>query len=999
MKDLMKAQMMGLAAALACGVGVCGENFLKNGDFEGASAKGWGNWCPHSKAKVVKAGAHGGAYCLEYEVDSDKGGFIVNFTPLPSNGTYTVSGWLKGDAGIVEVRLFYRTADGKYLGETPAFTASKLADWTHFAKAFLPPERCEAVQVGLHVARGRAWMDDVRVETGDRIGEAPNEIPNSAFAYILHENGMPELWNTGGGYSFYTFKPGVHEGEYYRMAPEEEPPVKGARVLFQRGIGFSTWKTGPLAGGTDYVLSIWAKSEAQDAWLELGFGGKSEKFALSNGWRRCVLKTHLKSSIANGYPRFTFFRNPVYLSAPMLHAGSEALPWKPSPLDANFADLKGGTQTATKTPGIITLCVPDTSEWQNAAKIVEFHPLAASDKAEKSKYRAFVRRQGERLFVAVESDSGRKPSVPAQEGKPLVLGNDAAELFVSSSESGAPYVQFMGGRNGACAATLGSQGEALRGGWRYTAAETEKGWRAEYELPLDLFRKPDGDCWRINVGVTDFGGAKPRYYSATTEGFHASRNFIRLTGLPRGGKAVSPRAAAEFDCCTRERSVRVAVEDAEGEAAASLYDARNRVVATAPVRNGQAEFAIADIAEGAYEIVVKAANGVAKTNFRKAPAAERFTRINRFKRQIEMDGKPFFPMVYSWIDRSGALPSAWQIKELKTRNFNTIMLMPELYSPHNRRMTPEFRVATVKAFADAGFKFIVWAGAGDFKTGGIPALVKARQGYIRELEAFKKDIVGWYYVDEIGPFWEKNFNVRPEDYPKGYRAMKDFDPGRLHFINWNWTGLSENMPWYGEQGATDLYSLDCYPYSNNLYGYGALSTFERGAKLLHGRVRERYLPGLMWLQTYNYHEGVREPMPVEYRNNVCIGLINRVSGFMSFIGCPENKDLWDEMGNSYALALKWLEMTARSGAEEMRRGKQGCISYALWKDGCGGYALVAANTLYAPQKAVVASGGRLNSNAVRLVGGEGTLVVGADGTLEVSLPVAGSAAWFIKPKQ
>jgi hypothetical protein len=92
-------------------------------------------------------------------------------------------------------------------------------------------------------------------------------------------------------------------------------------------------------------------------------------------------------------------------------------------------------------------------------------------------------------------------------------------------------------------------------------------------------------------------------------------------------------------------------------------------------------------------------------------------------------------------------------------------------------------------------------------------------------------------------------------------------------------------------------------------------------------------------------------------------------------------------------------MTARSGAEELRRGKQGCISYALWKDGCDGYALVAANTLYAPQKAVVASGGRLNPNAVRLVGGEGSLVVGADGTLEVSLPVAGSAAWFIKPKQ
>lgn len=990
----MKRQMMGLAAALACGAGMCGENLLKNGDFECGSAKGWGNWSAQAKAKVVKEDAHGGAHCLEYAVDSDKGGFIVDFAPLPSNGTYTVSGWLKGDAGVVEIRLFYRTADGKYLGEAPAFTASKLADWTRFAKAFSLPEKCEAVQVGLHVARGRAWLDDVCVEAGNQVGEAPNEIPNSAFAYILHENGMPELWNTGGGYSFDTFKPGVHEGEYYRMAPEVAPPVKGARVLFQSGIGFSTWKTGPLAGDTDYVFSVWAKSDAPDAKLQLKFGGKSETFALPNVWRRCVLKAHLKNGLANGYPYFGFFRNPVYLSAPMLHAGSVALPWKPSPLDANFADLKGGTQAAIKAAGVVALDVPKASEWSGAAKIVDFHPLAAPDRPESSKYRAFVRRWKGRLHVAVESDSGKKPAVPAQEGKPLVLGNDAAEVFVSSSESGTPFVQFMGGRNGACAATLGAQGSAVGGDWKYAASETAQGWRAEYELPLNLFGKPDGKCWRLNVGVTDFDGAKARYFSVAADGFHAARSFVRLTGLPRGGKTVPPRAATEFDYYTTEPVVRVLIEDAQGEVAVTLADAQGKAVRTAAVRNGRAEFALADLAEGAYEVEAKAANGTAKARFRKASAAQPFTRINRFKRQIEMDGKPFFPMVHSWICNSGALPSAWQIADLKAHSFNTIMPMPEMYSRYNKRMTPEFRVATLKAFAEAGFKFIVWAGSGDFKTGGIPALVKARQGYVRELEAFKKDIVGWYYVDEIGPFWEKNFNVRPEDYPKGYRAMKDYDPGRLHFINWNWTGIAENMPWYAEKDATDLYSLDCYPYSNNLYGYGALATFERGARLLYGRVCEQRLPGIMWLQTYNYQEGTREPMPVEYRNNVCIGLINRVSGFMSFIGRPENKDLWDEMGNSYALALKWLEMTARPGAEEVRRGREGSVSYALWKDGHGGHALVAANTRYAPETLTLTSDAPLGGTIER-IGGEGDL--SADGkTLKVELPVAGSAIWFVR---
>ena len=987
---------MGLAAALACGVGVCGENLLKNGDFECGSTKGWGNWSSQSKARVVNEGAHGGTRCLEYAVDSDKGGFIVNFAPLPSNGTYTVSGWLKGDAGVVEIRIFYRTADGKYIGEAPAFTATKLADWTHFAKAFSLPGKCEAVQVGLHVARGKAWLDDVLVEAGDRVGEAPNEIPNSAFAYILHANGMPELWNTGGYYSFDTFKPGVHKGEYYRMAPEVEAPVKGVSVLFQRGVGFSTWKTGPLAGDTDYVLSVWAKSEAPDARLQLKFGGKSETFAISNVWRRCVLKTHLKNGISNGYPFFGFFKNPVYLSAPMLHAGSEVLPWKPSPQDANLADLKGGTQAATKTFGVVTLDVPETSEWGGAAKIVDFHPLASADRTESMKYRAFVRRWKGSLHVAVECDSGRKPAVPAQKGNPLVLGNDAAELFVSSSERGTPFIQFMGGRNGTCAATLGAQGNAVTGDWTYAASETAKGWRAEYELPLGLFGQPDGDSWRFNVGVTEFDGANARYYSATADGFHAARSFLRLVGLPRGGKTVLPRVATEFDYYTTESVARVLVEDARGEVTATLTDAQGNAVRTVAVQGGQAQFALADLAEGAYEVEAKAANGTAKARFRKASAAQPYARINRFKRLIELDGKPFFPMVHCWWSKTGELPTAWQIAELKSHNFNTIMPMPEMYSSHDKRMTPAFRVATVKAFAEAGFKFIVWAGAGDFKTGGIPALVKARQDYIRELEAFRKDIVGWYYVDEIGPSWEKTLNVRLEDFEAGYRAMKDSEPSRLHFINWNWTGLSEGQPWYAEKDATDLYSLDCYPYSNDLYNYGALTTFERGAQLLYGRVCEQRRPGIMWLQTYNYQEGTREPMPVEYRNNVCVGLINRVSGFMSFIGRPENKDLWDEMGDSYGLALRWLEMTARPGAEEVRRGKQGCISYALWKDGRGGYALVAANTLYAPQKESLSGLPSLRGLVAEKAGGEGSLTVGADDAAIVSLPTAGSAMWRIR---
>jgi len=989
---------VGTIALCACLAGFAGENLLKNGDFEAGNAKGWGNWTSEARVRVLKEGAHGGTRCLEYAVDSEKGGYTVHSVPVVSNRTYTVSGWVMGDAGVLEIRIFYRDAQGKWLAESSAFKATKLTEWTHFAKAFTPSAKCASVQVGVHAARGVIRVDDLCVEEGNQVGEAPNEIPNSAFGYALHEDGLPELWNTGGYYSFNALQPGVHEGKFYRMVPEETPPVAGARVLWQRGIGFSWWRTGPLAGDSDYVLSIYAKSEKPGAKMGLSFGGKSQTYALSNVWQRLVLKSHLKNGVEHGSPKFDFYGDPVYLSAPMLHAGSEPLAWKPSPLDANFADLKGGTQTPPKKAGVSQLDVPESADWSGAAKLTDFHPLKALSETESAKFRAFVRRNAGALLVAIEADTGRKPSVAVKKGNPLVIGNDAAELFLSSSESGAPYVQFMGGRNGASAATYGSQGDAFKAGWRYAARETAKGWRAEYAIPLDLLPKPDGTCWRLNVGVTEFVGPKAVYYSATRDGFHAARSYLRLTGLPRGGKAVKPpRAAAEYDACLMEKTLRVRIENVEGPATLRLNGVRKTVDATSSSR--LVTFDISTLPEGCHEIELTAANGTAKTYFRKFAAGESFSRVNRFKQQLEIDGKPFFPMVYSWCGKGGKLPTAWQIDELKRHNFNTIMPMPELYKIYAKPDAPQYRCAVMKAFADAGFKFLVWAPTGELTKRGIPALVEQRKLYIDEFAAFKKDIVGWYYVDEIGPFWEKTWGIKIADYAKGYRAMKDYDAGRLHFINWNWTGLSEGQPWYGEKDATDLYSLDCYAYSTDLYSYGALTKFERGMQLLHGRIRETSLPGIVWLQTYSYQEGTREPMPVEYRNNVCIALINRASGLMNFIGCPDHKDLWDEMGRDYGFALKFLAMTARPGAEMIAKGKQGSVSYALWKDGAGGYALVAANTLYAKQEEKVEVKGRgqgWGGGRVELIGGEGELKIGKDGSLEIDLPTAGSAVWFLK---
>ena len=342
-------------------------------------------------------------------------------------------------------------------------------------------------------------------------------------------------------------------------------------------------------------------------------------------------------------------------------------------------------------------------------------------------------------------------------------------------------------------------------------------------------------------------------------------------------------------------------------------------------------------------------------------------------------------------------PTKWHVAELKKRNFNTIMLMAGVMG-ESKEFSVDDRLRLAKYFVDAGFKLILWTNAAPKKR-GVAAVAETHRRFRDELgEELLGNVIGWYYLDEIASFWETQYNIKIADIASGYRAAKAVDPDRLLFINWNQATVMEGQKFFAEDGATDLYSLDCYPYGESSVNYGALVKFERAASAVGYRIDDASLPGIMWLQTYSFYEGLREPMPVEYRNNVYMGLVNHVSGYMNWLGCTENGDLWDEMGRAYGTALKWLEMTVRPGAKRLMKGKMGNIAYALWERGDGGHALVAANTSYSPQKEALSFGAEFGKSH-ELIGGEGTLSIGNRGTLTVSLPVAGSAAWFIGVKR
>ena len=976
-------------------------NLIDNCDFESGKIEGWSDWGSGGKAHIEETLPHGGKYCFAFEHRAgQKGGWRVRRVEVKPSSAYTVSGYVRGDAGALMVNVFFYDAKGKYIGETTIFSSASAPDWTLFEKAVKTPANAARITVGLHVAEGIGFLDDLSVVSGDCARTLVNEIPNSSFAHSLHESGLPTYWNSGGGYSFFTFRPGVHEGRYFRVASEEKSPVPGTKVLFVDEVGFSEFMTGPLSGDTDYVFSVYMRSDKEGAKVKLGtLSGRNispgeMEFTLTKEWQRLVMPFHLKKTADRRFfVAIKYQKNPVYMAAPMLHIGREPVQWRPNPADANLPDLRKGRPAAAVAQPVRELTIPEADASSTGAAIDEFRPLGGGETVH-GKYRAKFRQRDGVLVCDVECDTGAKPSVPRKEHAPLVAGNDAAELFISPSETGVPYVQFMGGRNGDFAATLGAQGRMVNEGWTYGAAETEKGWRCTFRIPLSFFKEPGGKVWRLNVGVTDFAGMKPCCFSATQGGFHEPRHFLYVKGLPCGERVLPPRIAAERDMyVSGEENVRVRAFDVQGAARLRLLDETGKVVADGNLSNGAAEFGIGALPNGYYRIEVEAANGKAETHFRKNAAAKRYARVNRFLKVIEADGKPFFPMVYSWLSRKNEPPAEWHVAELKKRNFNTIMFTPEVLGGSFGFSAGE-RLRRVKYFADAGFKFVFWTNA-DIRNGGVASVAESHRQYCKELgEELLGNVIGWYYLDEIAPvYWETHFNVKESDIALGYRADKAVDPDRLHFINWNSSNVTEGQKFFAEDGATDIYSLDSYPYGNSV-NYGALASFERAANAIGCRIDDASLPGIMWLHTYSSHEGLREPMPVEYRNNVYMALVNHVSGFMNFIGCPENGDLWDEMGRAYGTARKWLEMTVQPGAKRLVKGKVGNIAYALWERGGGGYALVAANTSYSPQKETLSFGAELGKS-LELIGGEGSLSIGNGGALTVSLPVAGSAAWFI----
>ena len=989
------------ALALAASTVFSQTNLMKNPGFE-EGIKHWGNWTNGAKCELIQNDVKSGKNALRYSYNEPKKqAIIVNNLNLIPDTIYTVSAFLKGEADVLEVKLFFWGEKDKYLGESAPFSGSSLKDWFHVEKTFTVPQKTERVAVGLLIKNGYVIADDFSVIEGKTERKAQNELFNTSFQYSLRTDNMPEFWNTGGGLSYSTFQPGHAEGKFFRRATDVKSPIPGTGVLYYNQVGGMGLLPIPLAGNEWYTFSLYAKAEKPDSKITLSLNGMQpaqQEFKVGTEWTRIAFSAFLGKADSVHSGRINFHRNAFYIAAPMLEAGKTATEWRPNPKDATLPNLWAG-QKNVKTTQLPRVNCPTVNSWDKAEFLDVFYENQFG-KSVKGKFRTWFYTKDGTFYVAIESDTGKKQSDIQKNNNPQQPGNELAELFLSPNASGAPYWHFMGGRNGSQFAEKGIGGVEVKGDWKYSTKETTKGWRAEFEIPLSLIGLPGQETWRMSLCATEFVDAKPIYYSASgKDGYHKPTGFMYVKGLPVGGKIVEPpvRVAVEYDLYMNEKSATAIVADIGFPANLTVTSQNGKIVFKKQLQENKFEIPLRNLPEGYYEVEVSSKDRNGKSYFRKLPYKKHTARVDRFKQQIQVNEKPFFPMVFSWhgLNLPSRIPTQWHIEELRKHNFNTILLMPELYVDWIKSNSPEIRKNVAKAFADAGFKIIIW-GDGPKNFNGIQSMVDVRKSQIAELAAYDDAIIGWYFVDEIGPNWEKQFNLKEPDFAKGYRQLKDYSPYNLHFINWNWTGINEGQKWYASEDSTDIYSLDCYPYCWNI-NFGALETHERAAEIAGNRSRLDFLPGIIWLQTYSYHEGLREPHQKEYRNNVYVSLINNQVGFMNFIGRPESNDLWDGMGKAYGEALKWLNMTAGKGAEQVNSGKRGSIVYSLWKAADNSYWFVCANTSYSNERAELDFNSTLArpfAGKIHLEGGSGKLKL--DGkALSVELGIAESAMWRI----
>lgn len=310
-------------------------------------------------------------------------------------------------------------------------------------------------------------------------------------------------------------------------------------------------------------------------------------------------------------------------------------------------------------------------------------------------------------------------------------------------------------------------------------------------------------------------------------------------------------------------------------------------------------------------------------------------RINRFSRSLVVDGDPLLPI---FLPIEPATLGDWHLDRLAKAGFNCLAAAPGKLAQEEivRGSVPSAKVADIRRQLDRlhargmrllwpiPWTFVDWGKTGELYGGNIARLAATYEALV---SAFRDHpaILGWYLMDEPSPHsWERECGFAESDLHALWLAVKEADPGRPAYVNWNHAWQIEP---YGGFGCTDVVGHDNYELSGESFDYGALLP---GVQMVND-FRAGRRPAFVWISG-SYDEVAMRPSAGAMRVHAWLHLIYGTRGLGYWSKPPLDPQAWEEMKtiNREAVGLH-KHVFGMPDAALRAIGPQGAgIHHALW---------------------------------------------------------------------
>jgi Glycosyl hydrolases family 2, TIM barrel domain len=341
------------------------------------------------------------------------------------------------------------------------------------------------------------------------------------------------------------------------------------------------------------------------------------------------------------------------------------------------------------------------------------------------------------------------------------------------------------------------------------------------------------------------------------------------------------------------------------------------------------DIGIAGLGSGEYVCSVSGAGQSVLVKLTMQPTHASTARVNQFRNTLEVNKSGYHirgVMVGDYV------PPEWYVSDIVEHGINTLFFYPRADSSGGLHMED---LDKVLGLAERhAVKVIVGPAVMGQKNGSWKALLER---YANLVYRYRNSpaIIGWFVVDE-----PQAWTLGKNDLVGIYSMIKAIDPYRLVFINWG----SDDVPVavgaepHGSLAATDLYSIDYYPFVNantSLENYTLRTIRALRTSGAAGR------PGHSWIQLYGYLDVTREPTGDELSYMAYLNLL--YGGNFSYWQTKSNaKPTWDRVGriNEEIRVLTAL-LTLNPDASELRApALNGHYLYSAWRTENDSYLIV-----------------------------------------------------------